>query len=112
MRITRATTRHVSPLARLMTSSPLLRRYGITLRGARSGLAEALRERDLLLVAQERGEVRGLAWVVLSRAFDRAAYLRLLLVAEDHQSHGVGAALLKEAVRKARAAGSRHFMFF
>ena len=95
-----------------MTTSPLLRRYGMTARRARSGIAEALRERDLLLIVQERGAVVGFAWVVLARAFDRSAYLRLLLVAEDAQSRGVGAALLEEAERRARAAGSRHFMFF
>ena len=70
-----------------------------------------MRERDLLLVAMERAAVVGLAWVVLSRALDRSAYLRLLVVAEDQQSHGVGAALLADAERRARAAGSRHFVF-
>jgi ribosomal protein S18 acetylase RimI-like enzyme len=111
MRITRASARHVDALVRLMTRSPLLRRYGMTSRIARAGLAEGMRERDLLLVAQERGEVLGMAWVILTRALDRAAYLRLLLVAEDVQSRGAGAALLAEAERRARAAGCRHFVF-
>jgi len=111
MRITRANARHAGELATLMARSPLLKRYGITPRRARTVLSEALRERDLLLVAQEHGDVLGLAWVVLSRALDRSAYLRLLLVAEGEQSHGVGAALLEEAERRARVAGSRHFVF-
>jgi len=111
MKISRATARHVDALVRLMTRSPLLRRYKITSRRARAGLAEALRERDLLLVAREGSEIVGMAWVVNTRAFDRSAYLRLLLVAEGEQSRGVGAALLAEAERRARAAGSRHLLF-
>lgn len=94
-----------------MTASPLLRRYRMTSRRARTAIGEALRERDLLLVATERGAVVGLAWVVVTRALDRSAYLRLLIVAEDEQSRGVGASLLAESERRARAAGSRHFVF-
>jgi GNAT superfamily N-acetyltransferase len=93
-----------------MTQSPLLRRYRVTLAGARSSLAEALRERDQLIVALERGEPAGLAWVIATRALDRAAYLRLLLVAEGHQSRGVGAALLADAERRARASDCRHLV--
>ncbi|CAN5229027.1 hypothetical protein BH18CHL2_BH18CHL2_06190 [soil metagenome] len=52
--------------------------------------------------------VRGVAWLILTRAFDGAAYLRLLLVAEGEQSRGVGAALLSRAERRAREARSRH----
>ena len=110
MRITRATRTHVPALARLMTASPLLQRYGMTLGRSRSSLLEGLRERDQLLVALERGQPLGLAWVITTRALDRAAYLRLLLVAEGHQSRGVGAALLADAERRARASGCRHLV--
>ncbi|HEY6202777.1 MAG TPA: GNAT family N-acetyltransferase [Candidatus Limnocylindria bacterium] len=110
MRITRATPTHVPALARLMTRSPLLQRYGVTLRGARSSLVEGLRERDQLLVALEGGVPLGLAWVMTTRALDRAAYLRLLLVAEGQQSRGVGAALLADSERRARASGCRHLV--
>jgi len=110
MRITRATTGHVPALARLMTASPLLQRYGVTLVRARSSLLEALRERDQLVVALEGGKPLGLAWVITTRALDRAAYLRLLLVAEGQQSRGLGAALLADAERRARASGCRHFV--
>ena len=94
-----------------MTASPLLRRYRMTSRRARTAISDAMRERDLLLVATERGGVIGLAWIVVSRALDRSAYLRLLIVAEDQQSRGVGASLLADAERRARVAGSRHFVF-
>jgi GNAT superfamily N-acetyltransferase len=110
MRIVRATRAHRVALTRLMVRSPLLRRYGVTRHRAWASLTEALREDDLLLVALERAEVVGLAWVVATRALDRAAYLRLLLVAEGEQSRGVGAALLAEGERRAGGLGCRHMV--
>jgi GNAT superfamily N-acetyltransferase len=93
-----------------MTGSPLLQRYGMTLGRARSSLLAALRARDQLVVALEDGEPLGLAWVITTRALDHAAYLRLLLVAEGQRSHGLGAALLADAERRARASGCRHLV--
>ena len=108
MRIANATRREVDALAKLMAASPLLRRYRVSEDGARASLSEALRRRDTLLVASERGTIVGLAWLIATRALDRSAYLRLLLVAEGRQSRGLGAALLASAERWARAAGCRH----
>lgn len=88
----------------------MLRRYGVTRHRAWASLTEAQRERDLVLVALQGDEVVGLAWVIATRALDRAAYLRLLLVAEGRQSAGVGAALLADAERRARKAGCRHLV--
>lgn len=110
MRIVAATRTHAAGLADVMAGSPLLRRYGVTRDRALASLEEALRERDLLLTAVERGETIGLAWLITTRALDKAAYLRLLLVAEGKQSHGIGAALLAEAERRARLSGSRHLV--
>jgi GNAT superfamily N-acetyltransferase len=110
MRIVPADRTHLVGLVELMSRSPLLRRYGVTSPRARASLAEALKERDVVLVALEAGETLGLAWVITTRALDRAAYLRLLLVAEGEQSHGVGGALLAEAERMARASGCRHLV--
>ena len=109
-RIVRAGREHVRPMATLMAASPLLRRYRVTARGARASLTEAIRERDLVLAAVDRDAVVGLAWVITSRALDRAAYLRLLLVSEDRQSRGLGAALLVRAERHARASRCRHLV--
>ena len=81
MRIRSASERDVEALAALMAASPLLRRYRVSARLARESLREALRERDVLLVALATDEVVGLAWVITTRALDQAAYLRLLLVA-------------------------------
>lgn len=107
-RIIRARDRHIGPIASLMASSPLLRRYRVSARSAKASLAEALRERDLVLVAEDGEVVVGLAWVITTRALDRAAYLRLLLVSEKHQSRGIGAALLARVEREARASRCRH----
>jgi GNAT superfamily N-acetyltransferase len=97
-------------MATLMATSPLLRRYRVTTRGAKASLAEALRERDLVIAAVDGGDVVGLAWVVITRVLDRAAYLRLLLVAETHQSGGLGAAMLARVEREARASRCRHLV--
>jgi GNAT superfamily N-acetyltransferase len=110
MRIVPADRTHLVGLVELMSRSPLLRRYGVTSPRARASLAEALKERDVVLVALEAGETLGLAWMITTRALDRAAYLRLLLVAEGEQSHGVGGALLAEAELRARASGCRHLV--
>src|SRR5262249_33253886 len=64
-------------------------------RGHRSG--------DRLIVAVEPdGPVAGLAWILPSRILTGATYLRLLLVAEDRQRTGTGAALLAAAEAAAR----------
>jgi GNAT superfamily N-acetyltransferase len=110
MRIARATRAHLAAMTQLVARSPLLRRYGVTRHRAYASLGEGLRERDLILVAREARDVVGLAWVIVSRALDRAAYLRLLLVAEESQSRGVGAALLEDAEQRVSALGSRHMV--
>jgi GNAT superfamily N-acetyltransferase len=109
-RIVRAKDAHVGPIATLMSTSPLLRRYRVTARGAKASLTEALRGRDLVLVAMDGDAIVGLAWAVMTRALDRSAYLRLLLVSEDYQSRGIGAALLARVERQARASRCRHLV--
>jgi GNAT superfamily N-acetyltransferase len=109
LKIVHATAPHLPAIAALMASSALLRRYGVTKPGARASLAEARRARDLLLVALAP-EVVGFAWVIATRALDRSAYLRLLLVAEGRQSAGIGAALLSATERLARRSRARHLV--
>ena len=93
-----------------MAASPLLKRYRVTRGGAARSLGEAIRAHDLLLVSMDAGATVGLAWVIVSRALDSSAYLRLLLVSEAHQSHGLGAALLTRVEREIRASGARHLV--
>jgi len=108
MRIAPARRTHVPALAALMAASPLLRRYGVTPPAARASLTKALRCKDTILVALDGVTPLGMAWIVMTRALDRSAYLRLLLVSQDRRSSGIGAALLADAERNARASGSRH----
>src|SRR5688500_1097602 len=108
MRTLLATRAHLAGMTRLMARSPLLRRYGVTRHRAHASLGEGLGERDLILVALDGPDVIGLAWVITTGALDRAAYLKLLLVAEGAQSRGAGTALLDGAARRASARGSRH----
>ncbi len=108
MRIARATASDLAPLVRLVSGSVLLRRYRVTPAGARASLREALRGGDALLVAVDGDEIVGLAWLIATRALDRSAYLRLLIVADGARSRGTGAALLERAERAARAARCRH----
>lgn len=110
MRIKPARQTQLPELAALMSASPLLKRYGVTRASARASLTEALSERDMVLLAVEGGDIVGLAWVIVTRALDRAAYLRLLLVAEGRQGRGIGPALLADAERRARRSGSRHMI--
>lgn len=110
MRVVAAGRTHLPALAALMAGSPLLRRYGVTVRGARADLGDALRSGDTVLCALDGPAPVGLAWVVVTRALDRSAYLRLLLVAWHRRSYGLGAALLKSAEGRARRAGARHMV--
>jgi GNAT superfamily N-acetyltransferase len=87
-----------------MAASPLLERYGTTRRGALRALARGRPSGDRLIVAvAPDGLVVGMAWVLTSRILTGAAYLRLLLVADDHQRAGTGAALLAAAETATRA---------
>jgi GNAT superfamily N-acetyltransferase len=90
-------------MAALMAVSPLLARYGSTRGPALLALARGHRSGDRLIIATESdGRVTGLAWILSSRILTGAAYLRLLLVAEDRQRSGTGAALLAAAEAAAR----------
>ena len=111
MRIARASRKQIGEIADLMGASPLLRRYGVTAPLARVGLTRAIGRRDTLLVAMERDVIVGLAWFIHTPALDCSTYLSLLLVAESHQSRGLGASLLARGERNARASGSRHMVF-
>jgi GNAT superfamily N-acetyltransferase len=91
-------------LAALMAGSPLLGRYGTTVKAALDALTRGRAAGDVLVVAgMPGGRLVGMAWVVPSRILTGAAYLRLLLVGEERQRGGVGAALLGAAETAARA---------
>ena len=75
-----------------------------------SSVEDGLRARELILILVDDDAVVGLAWVIVTSALDRSAYLRLLLVDDRHQSRGLGASLLARAEREGRASGSRHLV--
>ena len=110
MRIAPATHARLPELAALMAGSALLRRYRVTEKGARASLAKAVGAGDVLLVATDGGRAVGFAWLIMNAALDHSAYLRLLLVASDWRSQGVGAALLDRSERAARARKRRHLV--
>lgn len=110
MRIAPAKRAQLPALAALLASSPLLRQYRVTEKGAHASLVEAAQAGDVLLVATDGGRAVGLAWLVVTAALDRSAYLRLLLVASGWRSRGVGATLLDRAEHAARARKCRHLI--
>ena len=110
-RIVRASRKHIGPMANLMAASPLLRRYGVTVALAKAGLTRAFGRRDTVFVAAESRAVVGLAWFIATPALDHSTYLHLLLVAESHQSRGLGALLLARGEQRARKSGCRHMIF-
>jgi ribosomal protein S18 acetylase RimI-like enzyme len=102
-RVGAAAAEDLPVLAELMADSPLMARYGITWAGGMRALESAWRAGDVLLTAREPDVPPfGLAWVIRSRILTGAAYLRLLLVAPDRQSGGVGSRLLSHAEAHAR----------
>jgi GNAT superfamily N-acetyltransferase len=107
-----ATDDDLPELARLMAASPLLRRYATTYDVALEALREGRAEGDLHLVIRRRADPSpcGLAWVIFTRALNYAAYLRLLLVAEDAQSTGAGALLMREVEARARSRANHLYL--
>jgi ribosomal protein S18 acetylase RimI-like enzyme len=104
--VDRASVADLDALAELMTAAPLVRRYGTTHAAARSSLESAIGAGDLLLTCRPSAKAPpiGLAWVIRTRILNQGAYLRLLLVDEEHRGHGVGRRLLRVAEERAREA--------
>jgi ribosomal protein S18 acetylase RimI-like enzyme len=75
-----------------LAPTPLMGRYGLGEARLGEALGEALSS-DLLLVAEEGGEVCGLAWCLPQGAFGRSPYLKLL--AARWPGRGIGRALLE-----------------
>jgi GNAT superfamily N-acetyltransferase len=97
----------VAPLAGELERLPLMARYGRDAARLAADLRAALARGEGLLVEEEDGRVRGLAWFLASGTFALGGYLRLIAVAPGATGGGVGAALLA-AFEAEAAKASRH----
>jgi GNAT superfamily N-acetyltransferase len=98
---------HLPAIAALVDGAALMRRYGRDGAATAAALEAGLAAGDIALLACQEGDLLGLAWVVPTRALGNVAYLRLLLVADAHQTSGIGSALLRAAEDAAARAGAR-----
>jgi GNAT superfamily N-acetyltransferase len=97
-------------MARLMAGSGLLQRYRVTEPEALRWLQEAFDAGDVLLVSRNHS-LTGLAWLSFApRVLNGAAYLRLLLVAENAGGTGIGSQLLAAAEARARATSNHLYL--
>jgi len=97
----------VPSLARGLAALPLMERYRRSEGLIAADLRAALARGDGLLVAEEDGAVRGLAWFLASGTLAMGGYLRLIAVLPGAQGGGIGAALLA-AFEAAVARASAH----
>jgi ribosomal protein S18 acetylase RimI-like enzyme len=98
-----ATAADLPELASLMAESDLLRRYRVDAAAALRSLSAALDAGDLLLVSRISHGLAAMAWLSFApRMLNGAAYLRLLLVANEARSTGIGSELLTAAEASAR----------
>jgi GNAT superfamily N-acetyltransferase len=84
----------VAPLSAGLARLPLLIRYGRDAQRLAADLKAALSRGDGLLVEEEAGSPRGLAWFLASGTFGLGGYLRLIAVVPEATASGVGSALL------------------
>jgi GNAT superfamily N-acetyltransferase len=90
-----ATQADLPEVAKLMAASEMLHRYAVTEASALQSLSAAFTAGDILLVTRD-DTVTGFAWLTFApRILNRAAYLRLLLVAPHARNKGLGSRLLR-----------------
>src|SRR5512133_82324 len=82
-------------------------RYGRTPEALEAALAAAHARGERLLVADEGGELRGLAWFLTGGTLGLGGYLRLIAMIPGAEGKGAGAALL-EAFEAETAKESRY----
>ncbi|HET8539496.1 MAG TPA: GNAT family N-acetyltransferase [Anaeromyxobacter sp.] len=104
----RALAPHEIPaLARALAGAPLMVRYGRSPGALEAALAEAHARRERLLVADEGGAIRGLAWFLTRGTLALGGYLRLIAMLPGAEGRGGGATLLA-AFEAETAKESRH----
>lgn len=96
---------HLPILAGLLAET----RSGLAAPAAHGAMEAGRQAGDLLLVLEERGEVRGFAWLARRGAFGQPL-LRGLVVAPEARRRGVGTAVLAGACEEAALTGSDLFL--
>ena len=94
-------------LARALADVPLMVRYGREAPALERTLSAAHARGEGLLVAEEGGELRGLAWFLREGTLGMGGYLRLIAMLPGAEGKGLGAALLA-AFEAETAARSGH----
>ena len=97
----------IPALARGLAAVPLMVRYGQAPEALESALAAARARGERLLVADEGGAIRGLAWFLPQGTLGLGGYLRLIAMLSGAEGKGAGAALLA-AFEAETAKESRH----
>ncbi len=97
----------IPALARALAGVPLMVRYGRTPAALEAALSAAHARGERLLVADEGGAIRGLAWFLTRDTLALGGYLRLIAMLPGAEGKGLGAALLA-AFEAETAKESRH----
>jgi ribosomal protein S18 acetylase RimI-like enzyme len=100
----------VPPLAAGLAALPLMVRYGRSEPRLASDLRSALARGEGLLVAEDGGAIRGLAWFLRSGTLGMGGYLRLLAVLGGAQGGGAGASLLAAFEAEVAKASAHAFL--
>ncbi len=97
----------IPALARALADVPLMVRYARTPQALEGALAAAHARGERLLVADDGGAIRGLAWFLTHGTLALGGYLRLIAMLPGAEGKGAGAALLS-AFEAETASESRH----
>jgi len=94
----------------IVAATPLWQRAGLD--GARTAtiLRTAADAGDTILVLDDAGAVAGFAWIDRRGAFGRSSYLRMIAVAPDRRSAGLGTLLMDAFETVAATEGADAFL--
>lgn len=94
MRVRAVDPTEIPALARALAEVPLMVRYGRDAAALERALAGAHGRGEGLLVAEDGGGIRGLAWFLREGTLAMGGYLRLIAMLPGAEGKGAGAALL------------------
>lgn len=100
----------VPDLARGLAALPLMERYGRGAAALERALSAALARGEGLLVAEDGGAPRGLAWFLPSGTLALGGYLKLIAVLPGGEGRGAGGALLAAFEAETAKASAHAFL--